>query len=149
MKTMYLLFALCFLLACTETGNPGREVRDSAHSSDGVLVHMTHDHANPHRVLMPLQMATIMAPDKNVMIYLDIDAVYLVTRDAEDIEFSHFTPLKASLEELINLGVQIYACPGCMKAAGLDEEDLIDGVMIAEKEKFFDFADGRIITLNY
>jgi predicted peroxiredoxin len=149
MKTIFLLTALCFVLACNETGNQRIAAEEPGHPRDGVLLHITHGHTNPHRVLMPLQMASIMAEDKKVLIYLDIDAVYLVTRDTKDIEFSHFTPLKASLEELINRGVEIYACPGCMKAAGIKDEDLIDGVRIAEKEKFFDFADGRIITLNY
>lgn len=35
---------------------------------------------------MPLQMALIMASDKDVLVYLDIDAVLLATKDTEDIE---------------------------------------------------------------
>jgi hypothetical protein len=41
------------------------------------------------------------------------------------------------------------ACPGCLKAAGKTEEDLADGVQIADKAKFFSFTKGRILTLDY
>ena len=37
----------------------------------------------------------------------------------------------------------------CMKVAGVEEEDLRDGVQMAEKEQFFDFTEVRILTLDY
>lgn len=144
---MYLipLLAVILFAACTQNANqPPVEI-----PRDGVFIHITHDHSNPHRVLMPLSMAAMMADDKDVLIYLDIDAVKLVTKDAEDIEYEHFTPLKAGLQKLMDMGVGIYACPGCLKAHGIAHEDLIEGVQVAQKDKFFDFTKGRIITLDY
>jgi predicted peroxiredoxin len=148
-KSGLFLIALFAGLALTEISSQRIPEENINHVRDGVFIHMTHDHKDPHRVLMPLQMASIMAPDKDVLVYLDIDAVKLVTKDSRDVYHSHFAPLKASLDYLLNKGVSIYACPGCMKAAGIDQEDLIEGVMVAEKERFFDFTSGRIITLNY
>ena len=43
----------------------------------------------------------------------------------------------------------ILACPACMKIAGLEKEDLRNGVKLAEKERFLDFTEGRILTLDY
>jgi predicted peroxiredoxin len=148
-KAGLFLIPLLAVLALTEISSQRIPDDNTIAARDGVFIHMTHDHKDPHRVLMPLQMASIMANDKDVLVYLDIDAVNLVTRDARDVYHSHFAPLKASIDYLLNNGVNIYACPGCMKAAGIVEADLIDGVMVAEKERFFDFTQGRIITLNY
>lgn len=46
-------------------------------------------------------------------------------------------------------GIDIMACPGCLKAAGKSADDLMEGVMVADKEKFFNFTDGRILTIDY
>lgn len=146
MKNLLFLFlAAMLMVACQQT-----DIKTMVEKpTDGVFIHITHDHSNPHRVLMPLRMASMMANDKDVLIYLDIDAVKLVTKDAADIEHEAFPSLKASLQELIDMNVGIYACPGCMKAAGIEAEDLIQGVGVAEKDKFFNFTDGRILTLDY
>jgi predicted peroxiredoxin len=144
-KLSLLMLASVLMLACNQNG-----VRTKIEKPrDGVFVHITHDHSNPHRVLMPLRMASMMAEDKDVLVYLDIDAVKLLTKDAADIEYKQFPSLKTSLQELIERNVGIYACPGCLTAAGIDPEDLIEGVELAQKDRFFDFTEGRIITLDY
>jgi hypothetical protein len=44
---------------------------------------------------------------------------------------------------------RIYVCPICLKIAGFKPEDLIEGVQITQKDKFFSFTKGRILTMNY
>ncbi len=144
-KLSVLVLASVLMLACNQNGVQTKIEKPR----DGVFIHITHDHSNPHRVLMPLRMASMMAVDKDVLIYLDIDAVKLVTKDAADINYKQFPSLKASLQELIDSNIGIYACPGCLAAAGIGEEDLIDGVELAQKDRFFDFTEGRILTLDY
>jgi predicted peroxiredoxin len=146
MKNLLFFFLAAMLMAACQQTDIKTMVEKP---TDGVFIHITHDHSNPHRVLMPLRMAGMMANDKDVLIYLDIDAVKLVTKDAADIEHEAFPSLKASLQELIDMNVGIYACPGCLKAAGIAEEDLMDGVQVAQKDKFFNFTEGRILTLDY
>jgi predicted peroxiredoxin len=116
---------------------------------DGVFIHITESYNDPHRVLMPLKMANMMAMDKDVIVYLDIHAVELVTKTSKDMQFADFDPLKKLLQGLIDKGVGVYACPTCMKIADISPEDLMDGVQTANKERFFDFTKGRIITLDY
>lgn len=116
---------------------------------DGVFIHISHAYDNAHRVLMPMKMATIMQADKDVLLYLDIEAVKLVVNNADDLNHEGFDSFKTYLNQLIEKGVEIYACPTCLKAAGFSGTDLIEGVKAADKNRFFDFTKGRILTLDY
>jgi predicted peroxiredoxin len=98
---------------------------------------------------MALKMAEIMAPDRDVLVYLDIHGIEVVLADAPDITFSHFPSSHTQIAHLLEMGVPIYACPGCLKAAGKGPEDLAEGILVAEKDAFFDFTKGRILTLDY
>jgi len=117
--------------------------------ADGVFIHLSHGSDDPHRVLMALSMAQKMAEDHPVLIYFDIRAIDVVLADAEDLTYAQFTPLKAQLANLGEKGVRLMACPGCLQAAGKTPEDLADGIVVADKAAFFNFTDGRILTLDY
>lgn len=116
---------------------------------DGVFIHISHGSDDPHRLLMALNMASIMANDHDVLVYFDIKGVNAVLKDTEDVTFSHFPSLKAQLTALKGKGVTLLACPGCLKAAGKSEVDLTEGVRVADKTLFFSFTKGRILTLDY
>jgi predicted peroxiredoxin len=117
--------------------------------TDGVLIHISHGPEAPHRVLMALRMAELMAADKDVLVYLDITGIEVVLAGAEPIEHATFPPSDEQISRLLELGVPLYACPGCLEAAGKSAEDLMEGIQVANKEAFFDFTDGRILTLDY
>lgn len=116
---------------------------------DGVFIHITESYNDPHRVLMPLKMATMMAKDKDVLIYFDIHAPEMLVKSAKDMTFADFESLQTYLNQLSELGVGLYACPTCLKIQGYKPEDLAAGIQVAQKDKFFDFTKGRIITLDY
>ncbi len=116
---------------------------------DGVFIHITESYNDPHRVLMPLKMATMMAKDKDVIVYMDIHAVELLVKGAKDLNFADFESFQSYIKQLVNKKVGVYACPTCLKIAGFKPEDLMDGVQVAQKDKFFNFTKGRIITLDY
>ncbi|WP_022664322.1 DsrE family protein [Desulfospira joergensenii] len=116
---------------------------------DGVLLHISHGKDDPHRLLMALNMANMMAVDHDVLVYFDIKAVNAVLSDSENITFSHFPSSKESLTALKAKKVILMACPGCLKAAGKSKDDLADGIQIADKKLFFSFTKGRILTLDY
>ena len=73
----------------------------------------------------------------------------MVTKDAPNLEMDPFDPSDEIFERLVNRNVTILACPACMQVAGVEKADLRDGVEVAEKEMFFDFTEGRILTLDY
>jgi predicted peroxiredoxin len=136
------LFSLIYN-GCQTQNSPG-EI-----PSEGAFVHISHGLDNPHRALMGLQMAVIMAELKDVVVYIDIKGVDMVLKDSPDITYSHFPSSYTQLQKLIQMDVTIYVCPGCLKAAGKTEEDVMNGVKIAEKEGFFNFTEGRILTIDY
>jgi predicted peroxiredoxin len=116
---------------------------------DGIFIHISQGANDPHRVLMPLKMAELMADSRDVLIYFDIKGVEVVLKDAEDIVYSHFPTSKKQLKALLAAGVEMHVCPGCLKAAGKTAKDVMAGVKIANKDRFFSFTKGRILTLDY
>ncbi len=159
MKKISLLFLLGFMItACNQQPKPVVESMQAMHGvkdtccdtvRDGVFIHITESYNDPHRVLMPLKMAVMMAKDKDVLVYMDIHAVELAVKNAKDLNFADFDSFKTYIKKLKDMKVGVYACPTCLKIAGFKPEDLMDGVQIAQKDKFFNFTKGRIITLDY
>jgi predicted peroxiredoxin len=152
MKKIGFIFAILFLVtSCNETPKQLPEpvaVTENA-VRDGVFIHITQCYDDPHRVLMPLKMALMMSDEKDVIVYLDIHAVQFLAKDAKDINFADFESAHTYIKKLAAKGVGVYACPTCMKIAGIAPEDLMEGVQVAQKDKFFNFTKGRIITLDY
>ena len=157
MKKLSLLFVL-FLLALSCNQAPQHEIASAPPADnstmagpvkDGVFIHITECYDDPHRALMPLKMATMMAADKDVLVYMDIHAVHLLTKDSKDLNFADFESAHTYIKRLIEMKVGVYACPTCMKIAGIEPADLMEGVQVAQKDKFFNFTKGRIVTLDY
>lgn len=155
MKKLALL-AICGLMmvSCNQPPKPVENttpevntVSDTAR--DGVFIHITESYNDPHRVLMPLKMAVMMSKDHDVLVYMDIHAVELLVKGAKDVSFSDFSSAHAYIKDLLANNVGVYACPTCLEVAGFKPEDLMDGVQVAQKDKFFNFTKGRIITLDY
>ena len=116
---------------------------------DGVFIHIKSGYDNPHSVVMALKMATMMADDKDVFVYLDIKAVEIVLKHNKDVTYPTFPSARESIKLLQDKGITICVCPGCLKAAGKSAGDIMPGVEIAQKDKFFGFTKGRILTLDY
>ncbi len=147
--TLFFLVALA-IAACTRQPQEMNELGQQAEKTavkDGMFIHVTSN--DPHRVLMALNMAEMISGDHDVLMYFDIDGVKVLVNDAPDITYAQFPANKKKMKKLIDKGVVIQACPGCLKAAGYTEADLRDGIVAADKERFFNFTDGRIITLDY
>jgi predicted peroxiredoxin len=157
MKNSGLIFLFGLLIiSCSQ--NPNQTVTTHNHSEmvktetsvrDGMFIHITESYNDPHRVLMPLKMAVMMSMDKDVIVYMDIKAVELVVKGAKDLNFADFESAQTYFKQLIDNKVVVCACPTCLKIAGFKPEDLMDGVQVAQKDKFFEFTRGKIITLDY
>lgn len=116
---------------------------------DGIFIHISHGSEDPHRMLMGLTMAERMSADKDVIIYIDITGVDAVLKDSPDLTLEPFTSSKTIIKNLLDKGITIMACPTCLKAAGKTPEDLAEGISVADKDKFFNFTKGRILTIDY
>ncbi len=144
MKKILILAMLMALASCGKT-----ESTSSVPARDGVFIHITAAYENAHRVLMPMKMAVMMAKDKDVLVYLDIEAVKLTQTNSKDVQMEGFDSFRTYLKQLSDMKVGVYACPTCLKVAKLNPDALIEGIKVAEKDRFFDFTKGRIITLDY
>lgn len=146
-----LLIVSCNQAVKQQESSPAETKSISASDSlrDGVFIHISEGYNDPHKALMPLKMATLMAMDKDVIVYMDIHAVELLVKGAKDMQFAEFESAQTYLKKLVEMGVGVYACPTCLKIAGFKPEDLMEGIQVAQKDRFFDFTKGRILTLDY
>ena len=70
MKKVLVFFCVfCLALLVTSPAQADEDVKD------GVFVHISHGSDDPHRLLMALNMAKIMADDYDVLVYIDIKGV--------------------------------------------------------------------------
>lgn len=90
-----------------------------------------------------------MAQEKAVLIYMDIEAVKILVKNSKDITYPEFESAHSYIKKLLEMGVEIYACPTCLKVAGYKTEELMDGIKPANKDRFFNFTKGRILSLSY
>ena len=152
-KLIFGLIVLAFMVSsCNETIEKEVKIVEDTLAvapRDGVFYHISSGPDDPHKVVMALKQAVMMAEDKDVLIYFDIKGIEVVLNDAQDVSYPTFPTSKESLKQLMDKGVTIFACPACLKAAGKSEADLMPGVKLAEKEMFFNFTEGRILTLDY
>lgn len=140
-----LLLPLAFIAAQL----PPLHAEESA-ARDGAFIHLGAGPDKPHRVLMALKMAVVMAEGKkDVLVYCDIEAVKLLVKGAPDVKHNAFDSSADLLAKLAEMGVPVRACPSCLKAAGKTAEDLLPGIKTADREEFFSFTKGRILTLDY
>lgn len=157
MKNILVFFILGLALFSCQEKSEQNKVSDITEQTtvekevvrDGVFIHISEGYNDPHKVLMPLKMATMMADDKDVLVYMDIHAVEALVKGSKDLEFEGFESLQTYLKQLADKNVGVYACPTCLKVAGYNPDDLMENVQPAQKDKFFDFTKGRIITLDY
>lgn len=154
MKKIVLAIAALALImvSCNQTVNQEEmQVNDTTQvaARDGVFYHISSGMDNPHKVVMALKMANLMTEDHDVLVYFDIKGIEVVLNDAEDISYPTFPTASESLQQLLDKGITVFACPSCLEAAGKSEADLRQGVKVANKEAFFGFTEGRILTLDY
>lgn len=152
-KIVFLVLAVSFYLTGCQPKQTTQETIVTSpkqeNVKDGVFIHISHGPEDAHRVAMGLKMASLMAEDKDVLVYFDINGIDVVTKNAKDITMPTFPSSKEALSELIEKNIPVYACPGCMKVKGVNPEDLMPGIQVAEKDAFFNFTKGRILTLDY
>lgn len=151
MKRIGSVAGLIVLLSLLGLGTVGQAQEGKAPvSQDGMFIHISHGADDPHRLLMAFKMAVGMAESgRAVLVYCDIQAVNMLAKGATDVTLEQFPSAQTQLARMLELGVRVRACPTCMKVGGITENQLREGVKIADREEFFTFVPGRILTLDY
>ncbi len=150
MKNFIALLLIPILAAsCIRMDNTSEPKTEPEKKTDGVFIHISKGADDPHSVLMALMLADKFSTSNDVLVFFDKDGIDMVTEQAPNLEMEPFDSSDDIIERLLNRGVDILACPACMTVAGVEKEDLKNGVKLAEKERFLDFTEGRILTLDY
>ena len=148
MKNAIILPLFPLFAACVRVDTP-EAVQETEKPTDGVFIHISKGSEDTHDVLMALMLADKFSTSNDVLVFFDKDGIELVTEGAPNLEMDPFDSSDDIFKRLVNEGVEILACPACMKISGVAEEDLRAGVKLAEKERFLDFTEGRILSLDY
>lgn len=148
-KPAKLIAILSFLILSTACSRLQRRGEAPGAIQDGVFIHISQGARSPHQVLTALQMAERLSETRNVLVYFDIRGPEVVVKGSKDIQFGSFPSSHAQLKKLADRGVPLYCCPDSLKTLGYQPEDLMPGVKFADGQEFFDFAKGRILTLDY
>jgi len=148
-KIIAAIFMLAGIYGCQAQQTGNAEAEPAQPVRDGVFVHISHGYEDVHRVLMGLQMAALMMETHDVLVYFDIKGIEVVLKDSEDIEYRQFPSSHTQLARLMENGITVMACPGCLKAMDKTPDDLMEGVKVANKDAFFSFTEGRILTIDY
>ena len=148
-NTIALLMIPFLATACIRVNQAPEPYEDHDPETDGVFLHISKGEADTHDVLMALMLADKFSSSNDVLVFFDKEGIGMVVKDAPNLEMDPFDSSDEIFERLVDLNVMILACPACLEIAGYEKSDLREGVNVAEKEKFFDFTDGRILTLDY
>jgi predicted peroxiredoxin len=144
-----LLLIPLLAISCIRVNQAPEPATAHEKKTDGVFIHITKGAENPHEVLMALMLADKFSTSNDVLVYFDIEGIGMVVKDAPNLKMDPFDASDEVFQRLVERHVTLLACPGCMKVAGVEESDLRDGVKLAKKEKFLNFTEGRILTLDY
>ncbi len=148
-KLFALLLIPLFAASCIRVDTTAEQIHDEEKVTDGVFIHISKGAEDPHDVLMALMLADKFSTSNDVLVFFDKQGINMVKEGAPNLEMDPFDGSDEIFKRLLKNGAEILACPACMKIAGIEEEGLREGVKIAEKERFLDFTEGRILTLDY
>jgi predicted peroxiredoxin len=148
-KAIALFLAPLLLSACGHVKTETESAPEPDPKTDGVFIHISKGSEDTHDVLMALMLADKFSTSNDVLVFFDKGGIEMVTDDAPNLEMDPFDSSDEIFARLVDLGVTILACPACMQVSGVEEDALREGVQMAEKEQFFDFTEGRILTLDY
>jgi predicted peroxiredoxin len=148
-KVFAILLVPLMMSACIRVNTEDEIAPEPDPKTDGAFIHISKGSADTHDVLMAMMLADKFSTSNDVLVFFDKEGIEMDTKDAPNLEMEPFDSSDEIFERLVNLNVTILACPACMQVAGVEKEDLREGVKMAEKEQFFEFTEGRILTLDY
>lgn len=111
----------------------------------GILCYGSHGKDHPERATLPFIVGnTALASEHSTVVFLTIEAVWLVTKGyADDIHEEGFTPVKELIDQFVSSGGTLIACSACCQPRGITEDDLIDGAEIAGAARLVEYlAEG-------
>ena len=149
MRTALLLAAAVGLGAC-QTHNAMEDDAIATGTGQTVVLNIVSGPDQPHPVTMALQLAGHALDDgRAVVLFFNVKAVDVPLKSLPADLAYHDKPIAALLEKLIDRGATVLVCPHCMKAQGIDADDLVDGAEVADRLKLFRQIDAGAVVFTY
>jgi hypothetical protein len=103
-----------------------------------------------HAVLMALTQAWKQAEaGRTVLVHFDLEGVQAAMADT-NLSYTSFLDSEELFEMLFTFdNVRVQACPGCVAALGCDISQLREGIQVGSPDSWWEFTEGRTITLDY
>jgi predicted peroxiredoxin len=124
-------------------------MNDSTGTTDKYLINCQDGANNPERATISFILALTASKTHETAMFVSADAAQLCVKGvAASIHSEGYEPLLDLLIGFIANGGKIWLCPACVKAKGIDQEDLIEGVEIAGAPKSMAFlaSGGRLLA---
>lgn len=133
------------LSGCTKPG-----VRSSG--DEVVFFNVTIDGSEePQRLDMAMKLAGFSLDEKRkVFMFFNVNGVHVPSNKyPADRKFQENEPIQEQLVKLIERGAVVHVCPICMKALGVEKEDLIEGSHVTTRKKLFANIGGNTAVFTY
>jgi len=121
---------LCMILALPASADAAKR---------GLFVNLTSAELNRSMKAISMGISALRTDNTTVTIFLNVEGSLLAGKDQTQHVHGMLdkTPHQM-LKEFISLGGRLMLCPMCMhNVGGMDEDDIIDGIIIASPEKVF------------
>ncbi|MGE0624840.1 MAG: DsrE family protein [Pseudomonadales bacterium] len=97
-----------------------------------ILINWRDGARNPEQATITLILAVTSSKTCETAVFVAAEASELVLKGAaEGIQIAGYEPLTDLLEAFLTNGGKLWLCPACVKAKGIDETALLDGVEVA------------------
>ena len=150
-----LLFTAMLVSGCGETAATNTPATNSTAAREEeavVLLSVSSDvNDNPQSVDMAMKFAGFaLDENRKVVMFFSVKGVRIPTTSfADDLAFQEHEPIKKQLLDLIKRGADVHVCPVCMKALGIEAEDIIDGAQVTTRPKLFANIHGNTAVFTY
>lgn len=152
MKTR-VLFAVCIAGAMLTSLSSCQKAAVSGSTAKTVFfMNITGDGSDDlQRLDMAMKLAGFALDEKrDVFIFFNVKGVHVPTKKfSADVKFKDDKPIKEQLAGLIERGAVVHVCPICMKALGVDKDDIIEGASVTTRPKLFAEIGANTAVFTY
>ena len=120
-------------------------------ADDKVVINLATGHEDAERVLVAFLVATgATAQDKDVVMFLTKEAVRLALPGyADAVEVAGAPPVSKLFAQLADGGGELYVCPICFNARGLDEDGLVGNAKLAGATPLWEWIGDGATVFSY
>ena len=107
--------------------------------------------SDPQRLDMAMKLAGFSLDEKRkVVMFFNVKGVHVPSKKfPADRKYGDNKPIQEQLKALIKRGADVHVCPICMKALGVEKDDLIEGAKVTTRPSLFANIGGNTAVFTY